>query len=71
MAARFERFASGEHLAGGEDEHGDPHGLLSWLYRANIPTLSPDAADRLAGGRPIGSVDFQWRAGPGIGRIGA
>lgn len=46
VAARIERFATDEHLAGGEgpDEPGDPHGLLCCLYRANIPTLPPDPA---------------------------
>jgi hypothetical protein len=58
VAARIERFATDEHLAGGEDpedpedpgepgepgEPGDPHGLLFCLYRANIPTLPPEPA---------------------------
>ena len=44
VAARIERYASSEILAEGEDQHGDPHGVLFCLYRANTPTLPPDPA---------------------------
>jgi DNA-binding transcriptional ArsR family regulator len=45
VAARIERFANDERLADGDEQHGDPHGLLFCLYPANIPTLPPDPAD--------------------------
>jgi DNA-binding transcriptional ArsR family regulator len=44
VAARIERYASDERLAEGAEQHGDPHGLLFCLYRADIPTLPPDPA---------------------------
>jgi len=45
VAARIERYAGDELPAGGGEQHGDPHGLLFCLYRANIPTLPADPAE--------------------------
>ena len=59
VAARIERLADDQHLAGakdgedakdgddgddGDDEKGAPHGVLLCLYRADIPALPPDVA---------------------------
>lgn len=48
VAARIERYACEELPPDAEEQHGDPHGLLFCLYRANIPTLPPVPADLTA-----------------------